>query len=90
MSDKVKFELEFPIHASPNMLYQYISSTVILISKKESSSFSSHLNLTKALFFDEINSAFSSEPSQKKEKTFPLELTLSANHSDRFEADDMY
>lgn len=26
MSDKVKYELEFPIHASPNMLYQYISS----------------------------------------------------------------
>ena len=26
MSDKVKYELEFPIQASPNMLYQYISS----------------------------------------------------------------
>ena len=26
MSDKVKFELEFPVQASPNMLYQYISS----------------------------------------------------------------
>jgi len=26
MSEKVKYELEFPIHASPNMLYQYISS----------------------------------------------------------------
>jgi len=24
--DKVKFELEIPIHASPSMLYQYISS----------------------------------------------------------------
>ncbi|MBU3012252.1 SRPBCC family protein [Polaribacter vadi] len=24
--DKVKFELEIPVHASPNMLYQYISS----------------------------------------------------------------
>ena len=24
--DKVKYELEVPIHASPNMLYQYISS----------------------------------------------------------------
>lgn len=24
--DKIKFELEIPIHASPNMLYQYISS----------------------------------------------------------------
>lgn len=24
--DKVKFEVEIPIHASPNMLYQYISS----------------------------------------------------------------
>ena len=26
MSDKGKYELEFPIQASPNMLYQYISS----------------------------------------------------------------
>ena len=26
MSDKIKYELEFPIQASPNMLYQYISS----------------------------------------------------------------
>ena len=26
MSDKVKYELEFPIQASPNMLYQYIYS----------------------------------------------------------------
>lgn len=25
MSDKVKFEMEFPIHASPHMLYQYFS-----------------------------------------------------------------
>jgi len=25
MSDKIKFELEFPIHASPHMLYQYFS-----------------------------------------------------------------
>lgn len=24
--DKVKYELEIPIHASPNMLYQYVSS----------------------------------------------------------------
>ncbi|QTE22851.1 START-like domain-containing protein [Polaribacter cellanae] len=24
--EKVKFELEIPIHASPNMLYQYVSS----------------------------------------------------------------
>lgn len=24
--DKVKYELEIPVHASPNMLYQYISS----------------------------------------------------------------
>ena len=24
--DKVKYEIEIPIHASPNMLYQYISS----------------------------------------------------------------
>ncbi len=26
MSDKVKFEIEFPIHASPKMLYQYFGS----------------------------------------------------------------
>ena len=26
MSEKIKYELEVPIHASPNMLYQYISS----------------------------------------------------------------
>ena len=26
MSDKIKFELEFPIHASPQLLYQYIST----------------------------------------------------------------
>ena len=26
MSHKIKYELEFPIQASPNMLYQYISS----------------------------------------------------------------
>ncbi len=26
MSDKVKVELEFPIHASPNFLYQYLST----------------------------------------------------------------
>ena len=26
MSDKIKYEREFPIQASPNMLYQYISS----------------------------------------------------------------
>ncbi len=26
MTEKIKYELEFPIHASPNMLYQYISS----------------------------------------------------------------
>ncbi len=25
MSDKVKFEIEFPIHASPRMLFQYFS-----------------------------------------------------------------
>ena len=24
--DKVKFEIEFPIHASPSMLYQYFST----------------------------------------------------------------
>ncbi len=27
MSGKIKFSLEFPIHASPQMLYQYISSS---------------------------------------------------------------
>jgi len=26
MDDKVKFELEFPMHASPQLLYQYIST----------------------------------------------------------------
>ncbi len=26
MSDKIKFELEFPIHASPNFLFQYLST----------------------------------------------------------------
>jgi len=26
MEDKIKFELEFPIHASPQLLYQYIST----------------------------------------------------------------
>ena len=26
MSEKIKYELEYPIQASPNMLYQYISS----------------------------------------------------------------
>ncbi|MDG1729278.1 MAG: START-like domain-containing protein [Algibacter sp.] len=26
MDDKVKFEIEFPIHASPQLLYQYIST----------------------------------------------------------------
>jgi uncharacterized protein YndB with AHSA1/START domain len=26
MEDKVKFEMEFPIHASPQLLYQYIST----------------------------------------------------------------
>ena len=26
MSEKIKYELEFPIQATPNMLYQYISS----------------------------------------------------------------
>ncbi|MCO4821247.1 MAG: SRPBCC domain-containing protein [Flavobacteriaceae bacterium] len=26
MSDKIKFEIEFPIHASPQLLYQYIST----------------------------------------------------------------
>ena len=30
MSEKIKYELEFPIHASPNMLYQYISSASYL------------------------------------------------------------
>ena len=26
MSDKVKYEMEFPIHVSPSLLYQYIST----------------------------------------------------------------
>ena len=26
MSDKIKYEMEFPIHASPSLLYQYIST----------------------------------------------------------------
>lgn len=26
MDDKIKFELEFPIHASPSLLYQYLST----------------------------------------------------------------
>ncbi len=26
MSDKVKFEIEFPIHSSPSFLYQYLST----------------------------------------------------------------
>src|SRR5210317_164664 len=26
MSDKIKFEMEFPIHASPQLLYQYLST----------------------------------------------------------------
>jgi uncharacterized protein YndB with AHSA1/START domain len=26
MDDKIKFEIEFPIHASPQLLYQYIST----------------------------------------------------------------
>ena len=26
MQDKIKFELEFPIHASPQLLYQYLST----------------------------------------------------------------
>ena len=26
MEDKVKFEMEFPIHASPQLIYQYIST----------------------------------------------------------------
>lgn len=26
MSDKLKYEMEFPIHASPSLLYQYIST----------------------------------------------------------------
>ncbi|GGH44297.1 hypothetical protein IA57_10195 [Mangrovimonas yunxiaonensis] len=26
MDDKIKFEMEFPIHASPQLLYQYIST----------------------------------------------------------------
>lgn len=26
MSDKIKFEMEFPIHASPQLLYQYLTT----------------------------------------------------------------
>ncbi|HNU59227.1 MAG TPA: START-like domain-containing protein, partial [Aquaticitalea sp.] len=26
MEDKIKFEMEFPIHASPQLLYQYMST----------------------------------------------------------------
>ncbi|MGB0789281.1 MAG: START-like domain-containing protein, partial [Marinirhabdus sp.] len=26
MSTKIKYEMEFPIHASPSLLYQYIST----------------------------------------------------------------
>ena len=26
MSDKTKYEMEFPIHASPSLLFQYIST----------------------------------------------------------------
>ena len=26
MADKIKYEMEFPIHASPSLLYQYIST----------------------------------------------------------------
>jgi uncharacterized protein YndB with AHSA1/START domain len=26
MTDKIKFELEFPLHVSPNFLYQYLST----------------------------------------------------------------
>ncbi len=26
MNDKIKFELEFPLHASPNFIYQYLST----------------------------------------------------------------
>ena len=27
MSDKIKYEMEFPIHASPSLLFQYISTS---------------------------------------------------------------
>jgi uncharacterized protein YndB with AHSA1/START domain len=30
MEDKIKFELEFPIHASPGMLFQYLTETSYL------------------------------------------------------------
>ena len=26
MSNKIKFEIEFPVHASPHMLYQYFAA----------------------------------------------------------------
>ena len=40
-------------------------------------------------FFDD-NFAFSSESSQMKVKNSPLELTLSANHSERPDGVDIY
>jgi hypothetical protein len=48
------------------------------------------MNLKKLFDLLLSNSAFSSESSQKKEKIIPLELTLSANHSERPDAEEIY
>lgn len=45
MEEKVKFEIEFPIHASPQLLYQYISTPSGL-----SEWFSDNVNLRGELF----------------------------------------
>ena len=45
MDDKIKFELEFPIHASPQLLYQYISTPSGL-----SEWFADNVNLRGELF----------------------------------------
>lgn len=45
MDDKIKFEIEFPIHASPQLLYQYISTPSGL-----SEWFSDNVNLRGDLF----------------------------------------
>ncbi|MFB9056512.1 START-like domain-containing protein [Mariniflexile ostreae] len=45
MEEKIKFEVEFPIHASPQLLYQYISTPSGL-----SEWFSDNVNLRGELF----------------------------------------
>lgn len=45
MDEKIKFEIEFPIHASPQLLYQYISTPSGL-----SEWFSDNVNLRGELF----------------------------------------